>query len=145
MTIFRSIVYVSTPTHDLTTTELETLLIDAQAFNRKHHVTGVLLYSGLHFMQCFEGAPEGVHEVYERVKRSSQHKDIVEYMNCQVAERAFGSWAMGLAKPAESEMLSLSTAQWSQSTQKPFSPASPAGFEMLKVFWSMHQGSGQAA
>jgi hypothetical protein len=106
-------------------------------------VTGVLLYGGLRFMQCFEGAPDDVHKVHERIRRSSQHKDIVEYMDCQINERALGSWAMGLAKPAESEMLTLSTAQWSRSTQKPFSPASPAGLEMLKVFWGMHQDAGQ--
>ncbi len=137
MAILRSIVYVSTATGELTTIELEALLMHARAFNHQHRVTGVLLHSGLRFMQCFEGAPVDVSEVYDRIKRSSQHKDIVEYMDCQIAERAFSSWAMGLAKPAESEMLTLSTAEWSRSTQQAFSAESPTGLEMLKVFWSM--------
>lgn len=43
MNIIRFIVYASTAAHDSTTLELGTLLIDAQAFNLKHDVTGVLL------------------------------------------------------------------------------------------------------
>lgn len=142
MRILRSVVYVSVATHAFTTPQLETLLTDARAFNCKQGVTGVLLYSGRRFMQCFEGAAADVDEVYARIKRSSQHQDIVEYMNVQVPRRTFSSWQMGLARPSESDMLALSTAEWSSATQAPFSAESPAGLEMLKVFWSMRQGTG---
>lgn len=135
----RSIVYVSTATRAMTTAALESLLTDARAFNLKHHVTGVLLHNGFSFMQCFEGAPEDTHAVYGRIKRSSQHKDIVEYMDCQIPQRTFSSWEMGSANPTESEVLRLSTARWSRSTQQPFSAESPVGLEMLKVFWSLRQ------
>lgn len=145
MTNLRSIVYVSTSAHELTTAELETLLGDAQAFNLQHGVTGVLLYSGNSFMQCFEGPPEDVQLVYARIKRSSKHKDIVEYMDCAVPKRTFSNWAMGLTQPAESQILALSTAEWSQLTRQTFSADSPAGLEMLKVFWSMHEGADSGA
>jgi hypothetical protein len=135
----RSIVYASSATHELTTAALEALLASAQFFNREHQVTGVLLYSGNHFMQCLEGSPEDVGKAYERVKGSSQHKDIVEYMDGEVAKRSFGSWDMGLAQPAESEFLALSTANWVRATQQPASFDSPSGLEMLKVFWNMRQ------
>jgi hypothetical protein len=135
----RSVVYASTSTHALTTAELESLLADARAFNREHQVTGVLLYSGANFMQCLEGAPEHVGKAYDRIKRSSQHQDVVEYMDCDVPRRTFGSWDMGLAEPAESELLALSTAEWSKTTQQPTSFESPAGVALLKMFWSMRQ------
>jgi hypothetical protein len=135
----RSIVYASTATHALTTADLESLLTDARAFNREHQVTGVLLHSGANFMQCLEGAPEDVDKAYERIKHSSQHQDIVEYMDCEVPQRTFGSWDMGLAEPADSELLALSTAEWSKATQQPSSFESPMGLELLKVFWSMRQ------
>jgi hypothetical protein len=137
----RSIVYASTATHALTTADLESLLTDARAFNREHQVTGVLLHSGANFMQCLEGAPEDVGKAYERIKQSSQHQDIVEYMDGEVAQRTFGSWDMGLAEPAESELLALSTAEWSRATQQPSSFESPMGLALLKMFWSMRQQS----
>ena len=135
----RSVVYASSVTRELTTTDFETLLADARAFNREHQVTGVLLHSGRHFMQCLEGAAEDVGKAYERIKRSSQHQDIVEYMDGQVAERTFGSWEMGLAETADFELLALSTAEWSKAAHQPFSFQSPVGLELLKVFWSMRQ------
>ena len=139
MNPLRSIVYVSSATHVLTTADLEALLADARDFNRKHQVTGVLLHSGANFMQCLEGAPEDVGAAYERIKRSSQHQYIVEYMDGEVAQRTFGSWDMGLAQPAKSELLALSTAEWSRATQQPSSLESPMGLELLKVFWNMRQ------
>lgn len=135
----RSIVYVSSVTYELTTADLEALLADAGEFNRERQLTGVLLHSGANFMQCLEGAADDVGKAYDRIKRSSQHKDIVEYMDCQVARRTFGSWTMGLAKPATSELLALSTAEWSRASEQAASFESPAGLEMLKVFWSMRQ------
>ena len=135
----RSIVYASTATHELTTADLESLLVDARTFNRNHQVTGVLLHNGFNFMQCLEGAPEDVDKAYRRVKRSSHHKDIVEYMDGEVAQRSFGSWKMGLAEPAESELLALSTAEWSKANQQPSSFESPIGLTLLKVFWNMRQ------
>ena len=139
MNLLRSIVYVSSATKELTASDLEALLADARAFNREHQITGVLLHIGAHFMQCLEGPPEEVEKAYERIKRSSQHRDIVEYMDCEVAKRTFGSWEMGSAKSATSELLALSTAEWSRTTQQPSSFDSPAGLKMLKVFWNMRQ------
>lgn len=135
----RSLVYASTATHALTTADLESLLADARAFNREHQVIDVLLYSGANSMQCLEGVPEDVGAAYERIKRSSQHQDIVEYMDCEVPQRTFGSWDMGLAEPAESELLALSTAEWFRATQQPSSFKSPVGLALLKMFWSMRQ------
>ena len=135
----RSVVYASSATHELTTADLEALLADARAFNHEHQVTGVLLHSGRSFMQCLEGAPENVDKAYDRIKRSSQHQDIVEYMDCPVAKRTFGSWDMGLAQPTASELLALSTAEWAKANQQPSSFDSPIGLELLKVFWNMRQ------
>lgn len=139
MQTLRSLVYASTATRALTTADLESLLADARAFNHAHRVTGVLLHSGASFMQCLEGAPEDVGAAYERIQRSSQHQDIVEYMDCEVPQRTFGSWDMGLAEPTESELLALSTAQWTEATQQRSSFESPMGLALLKVFWSMRQ------
>lgn len=140
MTPMRSIVYSSSATHELTVAQLETLLAEARAFNHQHAVTGVLLYSGWSFMQCFEGASEDVEKVYERIKRSSQHMDIVEYWDCSIPRRTFRAWDMGLTKPTESEILTLASAKWSKLTKQSFPPQARHGLSMLKVFWSMRRG-----
>jgi hypothetical protein len=133
----RCVVYASSASYRLATAELEVLLADARAFNHEHQITGVLLHSGAHFMQCLEGAPQDVAKAYERIQRSSQHQDIVEYMDDEIAKRTFTSWDMGVAQINASELLTLSTAEWSRTTQQPASFDSPVGLKLLNVFWNM--------
>ena len=118
---------------------METLLLSARSFNQHSGITGVLLYSGGHFMQCFEGADEEVQKTYDRIRLSRAHTGLVEYMDGPVPERAFEGWAMGCAMPSDSELLSLSGAQWRATSASTFSPAAPPGLQLLKVFWSMRQ------
>jgi hypothetical protein len=93
-----SIVYVSTAVPNLSTQQLEDLLITARERNLEMGVTGVLLFSGTEFMQCFEGSPEGVKDVYARIVASSRHHDIRELMNGPVSRRGFKDWQMGFAQ-----------------------------------------------
>jgi hypothetical protein len=74
------------------------LLITARERNLEMGVTGVLLFSGTEFMQCFEGSPEGVKDVYARIVASSRHHDIRELMNGPVSRRGFKDWQMGFAQ-----------------------------------------------
>ena len=134
----RSIVYASEATTTMTTGDLEALLVSARDLNRKNGITGVLLCSGNQFLQCFEGPTEAVQETYDRICRSRQHKGVVVYMDFAVPSRTFEDWAMGCAMPTESELLTLSTAEWKASNSAtPFSPSAPPGLGMLKFFWAM--------
>ena len=134
----RSIVYASEATSIMTSSDLEALLTSARDLNRKNGISGVLLYSGKQFLQCFEGPADAVQETYGRIKRSHQHKDVVVHMDSPVLTRTFDDWAMGCATPTTSELLKLSTAEWDASNAaKPFSPGSPPGLGMLKFFWDM--------
>lgn len=122
----------------MTPQDLEALLTAARDFNRQNEITGVLLHSGILFMQCFEGPDDAVQKVYERILSSSKHKDVVVIMDEPIEKRAFGDWLMGSAKATESELLKLSTAQWSQrSSEASFPPTPSPGLGMLQVFWGL--------
>jgi hypothetical protein len=137
----RSIVYVSSATHELTTQELEDLLVEARELNRVNGITGVLLHSDGNFMQYFEGTRDAVDETYLRIIASSKHKDLIELMNGPIAERRFGAWKMGLAQPTRSELSALSTAQWRQRCAGASSGGvQSVGFELLQKFWQRAQG-----
>lgn len=124
----------------MSTADLEALLISARGLNRQNGITGVLLCSGKQFLQCFEGTEDAVQDTYDRIHRSRLHKDLVVYMDSTVPARAFDDWAMGCARPTQSELLTLATAEWdASSAAMPFLPSSPRGLGMLKVFWSMRQ------
>jgi hypothetical protein len=138
MSTLRSIVYVSTVVGSFDTDALEALLVDARAFNTENAITGVLLHSNQHFMQCLEGPEEAVQRAYERIRASRRHSDLVEYMNGLIQARSFPDWAMGSTTPTPSELLKLSNARWDQIRgEAKFPPSLPLGLDMLRVFWNM--------
>lgn len=134
MTGLRSIVYVSTAVRAFTEPELEALLLDARAFNRQEHVTGVLIYDGGNFMQCFEGPEGGVSKVYERIRESRRHTGIIELLNESEAARSFSSWEMGYRSVKASKLLELSSARWERQLGNDADKES-AGIHLLRHFW----------
>jgi Sensors of blue-light using FAD len=132
----QSIVYVSTALPGLSTEQLEELLITARERNLEMGVTGVLLFSGTEFMQCFEGSEQGVQDVYARIRASRQHHDICELMNGPVLRRGFKDWQMGYAQATRSELLSLWTESWEQQALWAHGWKVPRGMELLQLFWS---------
>jgi hypothetical protein len=116
--------------------DLEFLLIESRRLNHRNDITGVLLHSDGNFMQCFEGPEQAVNETYERIRASRRHKDLIELMNERVRRRSFSAWDMGLAEPATSMLLSLSSARWNSQAANPkqLLQSSP-GFELLLGFW----------
>jgi hypothetical protein len=138
----RSIVYVSTAVRLLSSKQQEALLLDARAFNQQNALTGVLLYSGSSFMQCLEGPDAAVRQAYRRILISRKHKELIELMDSPISRRAFGEWVMGSAITTHSELLAVSTAQWTQlSAGAPFPTSIPPGLGMLQVFWAMRLNS----
>ena len=131
----RSVVYVSDATSELTLPALETLLVEARAINQANGITGVLLFNDGSIMQCFEGPEAAILATYARIRASRRHQHLLELMNEPIAARSFESWSMGLARPAGSELLKLSTARWTAMTTRNDTSTPPPGLELLQVFW----------
>ena len=132
----QTIAYVSTATRLLSVAELETLLVTARDLNLQNSVTGMLLYSGGNFMQCFEGPQLAVHETYERIRSSHQHTDIIELLNEPIEVRGFADWQMGFSQVTRSELLTLSNAcrERLNTDMRVTSPTS-SGLTLLQNFW----------
>lgn len=140
MSDLQAIVYVSTATRLLTCAQLETLLIEARDLNFQNSVTGMLLYSDGNFMQCFEGSPRAVHETYERIRSSRQHRDIIELLDVRIDVRGFPDWQMGFSRATRSELLTLSNSRWeSMKTEMHGAPPTSTGLALLKNFWEHTQ------
>lgn len=131
-----AVAYVSTAVRHYTETALEALLADAREFNARLGVTGALLHHEATFFQYFEGAADAVAEVYERIKRSSSHRDIVELLHEEVPRREFSIWHMGFAQVPRSLVLQLEQAQWSQAAgARSIGTATAHGVDLLLQFW----------
>ena len=136
MSLLRAVVYVSSAVREMSAVELAALLEDARAENLKRDVTGVLFYDGGAFVQCFEGPEESIPVIYDRIRASRRHHELVELMNERVDRRSFEGWEMALAQPTRSELLALSTARWKAQAHGPVADSGGRyGLGLMKTIW----------
>lgn len=139
MSALRCVVYVSSAVRLLNELELEQLMESARKFNAESGITGVLLYYDGTFFQYFEGPETAVEQVYERIRRSPLHWNLIELFRSGIVRRLFEDWYMGLARPQASELLKIRNAEWQRQIQ-PLLPlhaeSLPEGLRLLAGFWA---------
>ena len=131
-----AVAYVSTAFRRPSTFDLEHLMVDARTFNARVHVTGALLLHDVTFFQYFEGPGDAVREVYERIKISRLHRDIVELLYEEVPARCFDGWQMGFTDAPQGTLLELAHARWGACLEAAESAGSQSdGLGPLLDFW----------
>lgn len=137
-TTMHAVAYVSSATQRLATPQsIDRLLTGACSFNQACGVTGVLLHQDGNFFQYLEGPPEGVAQVYARVKRATSHHGLIELLNGPVEQRHFSAWSMGFAEATRSDLQRIAQASWAKELGRISSAANAdnPGLVMLLDFW----------
>ncbi|HEX8327533.1 MAG TPA: BLUF domain-containing protein [Hymenobacter sp.] len=77
--------------------ELLALLQWSRAYNRRHHITGLLLYTpDGRFLQVLEGSREAVRNLYyHRIVRDTRHYNQQVFSEGLCEQRTFRTWSMG--------------------------------------------------
>lgn len=92
------LVYVSVRKPSCTEEEIQKILAACQRNNSDKYITGVLLYSGTHFVQYLEGDYRKIVSLYDNIKEDDRHKNVVMITSSPIKERSFPSWQMGAKK-----------------------------------------------
>ncbi len=135
--MLRSVAYVSRASRVFIPEQLDTLLLDARAFNAGADVTGVLFFHKDRFFQYFEGPETGVQAVYQRIRQSSSHRDIRELLEVETPRRYFETWHMGFCDAPETAVQQLANASWEQAmpiTRDEFQGSK--GLELAVYHWN---------
>jgi hypothetical protein len=133
---YQYIVYVSVANTPPSQENIDALLLSARAFNQQRGITGVLLCHKNTFFQFFEGEPDSVAQVYERIKKSTLHHNILELSNGCTEKRYFDHWSMGFCYVPKTEMQALAHADWVAQIASVNEHAHESfGLKMLKEFW----------
>jgi hypothetical protein len=93
----KNLLYLSTSRTLLNDDVLLDILESARINNKKHNVTGVLLYSEGSFIQVLEGVDDDVDAIFEKIGQDIRHKNIIVMMDGPLAQRNFPDWTMGFA------------------------------------------------
>ncbi|AVJ30188.1 diguanylate phosphodiesterase [Achromobacter spanius] len=91
-----TLIYRSRVVELMSSEDLNGLLMQARERNVALHVTGVLLFDGVHFVQLLEGPDEAVAEIFSAIRRDPRHKNVVLLMRDQGPHRRFGGDSMAI-------------------------------------------------
>ena len=77
--------------------EVLTLVKQARIANRKHDISGMLLYIGGIVLQSFEGEPRMVSAVCSTLFRDKPRMRVTQIVREPIGEREFPEWTMGFS------------------------------------------------
>lgn len=90
--------YTSKATMRFAEDELASLCTEAQLYNQKHAITGVLSYDQNtgRFMQILEGPRQPVEELMRSIELDTRHRDMTVKFRNNIENRCYGRWSMFL-------------------------------------------------
>ena len=91
------LLYQSTARLEFGALHLFSLLTTARLRNSRLDITGHLLYLNGQFVQCLEGPPHNVEQVWARVQRDDRHHSIELLARGPIDQRRFGQWSMSVS------------------------------------------------
>jgi hypothetical protein len=102
-----SLAYVSLAVKSMPDDDLKTLLKYARQKNERLGVTGMLLYRDGFFMQALEGEEDTVDTLFERIRRDTRHRDVLQLYREPIRARSFADWTMGFNKVDDETLAGL--------------------------------------
>jgi hypothetical protein len=90
------LLYISDALRPMTREDLDAIRDVSNAFNAKHDITGVLLYSAGHFVQLLEGEPRVVRDLYDKIVLDPRHWRVRLLVERPADRRLFADWDMGV-------------------------------------------------
>ena len=88
------LIYISRASHPLREEELLDILNKSRQYNKKHQITGMLLYLNDKFIQVLEGNYSDVQNVFEKIKADQRHHKVTLVLEGNTEHRIFKNWSM---------------------------------------------------
>lgn len=90
----QALLYVSQATVRPRPETVDAIVATAQRVNPTLGLTGVLLWSDVHFAQLLEGPADALDLMYARLAQDPRHRDLALLGRWAIAERLFSDWSM---------------------------------------------------
>lgn len=87
-----AISYVSTAQKDLQEEGVKNIMNEADGFNNRENISGILLYNERNFFQLIEGEKEIIQDLYEKIKLDRRHLDIIKFLETPVSIPPFDGY-----------------------------------------------------
>lgn len=88
------LIYCSVAHDDISSKDIQDILMTSRKFNDANKVTGCLLYHDFEFVQILEGDQKIVQDLYANIKRDNRHSVVTLLSEGKKNERTFPGWSM---------------------------------------------------
>ncbi len=101
------IMYISKATVVVPQDELIEMVVQWRRNNERDKITGMLLYSGDHYVQLIEGPVENLKKLFSKITQDYHHTDIIKLADGVITQRSFADWTMGFESVAEESLAGI--------------------------------------
>ena len=95
--MLRRIAWSSLPSSSFSAARLGEIVAPSRWNNKCNDVSGMLLYTGVHFLEILEGEESVLDEMWSQLKLDDRHASLVRIGDEACGERRFPDWKMAYA------------------------------------------------
>ena len=92
--MLRRMAWSSVPSASFSAARLNEIVAPSRRNNERSHVSGMLLFSGAHFLGILEGDERDLDSLWSRLERDTRHHQLVRIGDEACGERWFPEWMM---------------------------------------------------
>lgn len=92
--MLRRLAWSSVPSPSFSAARLDEIIAPSRRNNERHHVSGMLLFTGLSFLGILEGHERDLGNLWLRLKRDPRHRDLIRLGDDLCGVRWFPVWKM---------------------------------------------------
>jgi Sensors of blue-light using FAD len=92
--VLRRLAWSSVPSPSFSAAALDEIVASARRYNERHHVSGMMLFTGAHFLGVLEGAEWDLANLWPKLGRDERHRDLRRIGDVLCGDRWFPRWMM---------------------------------------------------
>lgn len=90
----KSIIYVSRVENSFFEEAIQLMLLQARIFNRRHGITGCLIYHQGYFVQLMEGEEDILDFLYAKISSDKRHFEVTTLWEGYAQDHLYQAWSM---------------------------------------------------
>jgi len=98
--MLRRLAWSSVPSPSFSAAGLDAIVAKARRNNERHHVSGMMLFTGTHFLGVLEGAEWDLANLWQNLGRDERHRDLRHIGDVLCGDRWFPKWMMSSTNSA---------------------------------------------
>jgi hypothetical protein len=92
--MLRRLAWSSVPSPSFSAARLNEIVAPSRRNNERNHISGMLLFTGAHFLAILEGHERDLDSLWLRLERDERHCDLIRIGDDLCGERWFPAWMM---------------------------------------------------